>query len=215
MAVADVKTVLSANEIAYYAKQAGFPDGEIGLATAIAMAESGGDTRAHNTRPPDDSYGLWQINMYGNLAAARRIALGIASDDKLYDPAVNARAALMIRRGQGWTAWSVYTNGAYKKHLTAANAAAGAPSAPSGSPGDSFSNPLDKLNPVNQLNEVLAKMLQWVQQQALRIAMFAGGGFLVWLGIQVFITGTITPRALSIATAAKGVVTKTKGLAKK
>lgn len=214
MAVTDVKTVLSANEIAYYAKQAGFPDGEIGLATAIALAESGGNTRAHNTRPPDDSYGLWQINMYGSLAAGRRVMFGIGSNDQLYDPTTNARAALMIRRGQGWTAWSVYTNGAYKKHLTAASAAAGAPTAPGGTP-DGFSNPLDKLNPVNQLNALIEQMQKWVQQQALRIAMFVGGGFLIWLGVQVFVTGTITPKALSVATAAKGVVTKTKGLAKK
>lgn len=214
MAVTDVKTVLSANEIAYYAKQAGFPAGEIGLATAIALAESGGNTRAHNTRPPDDSYGLWQINMYGTLAVGRRVQFGIATNDQLYDPATNARAALMIRRGQGWTAWSVYTNGAYKKHLTAANTAAGTPTAPDGST-DGFSNPLDKLNPVNQLNALIAEVQKWVQQQALRIAMFLGGGFLVWLGIQIFVSSQITPRALSIATAAKGVVTKTKGLAKK
>lgn len=214
MAVADVKTVLSANEIAYYAKAAGFPDGEVGLATAIALAESGGNTRAHNTRPPDDSYGLWQINMYGTLAVGRRVMFGIATDDKLFDPATNARAALMIRRGQGWSAWSVYTNGAYKKHLTAAGAAADAPVAPGATP-DGFSNPLDKLNPVNQLNALIAEVQKWVKDQALRLAMFFGGGFLIWLGVQVFVTGTITPKVLGVATAAKGVVTKTKGLAKK
>src|SRR3546814_4470299 len=49
MAVTGVKTVLSANEIAYYAKQAGFPDGEIGLATAIALAESGGNRSEEHT----------------------------------------------------------------------------------------------------------------------------------------------------------------------
>lgn len=214
MAVADVKTVLTANEIAYYAKKAGFPDGEIALATAIAMAESGGNTRAHNTRPPDNSYGLWQINMYGSLAAGRRVMFAITSNDALFDPATNARAALMIRRGQGWTAWSVYTNGAYKKHMTAAGAAAGAPTAPDGT-NDSFTNPLDKLNPVNQLEAVIEKMTKWVQEQALRMAMFFGGGFLIWLSIQIFVTGQITPKALGLATAAKGVVTKTKGLAKK
>lgn len=214
MAVTDVKTVLSANEIAYYAKAAGFSAGEVGLATAIALAESGGNTRAHNTRPPDNSYGLWQINMYGTLAVGRRVQFGIATNDQLFDPAVNARAALSIRRGQGWTAWSVYTNGAYKKHLTAANAAAGAPTAPDGA-SDGFSNPLDKLNPVNQLNALIEQVQKWVQEQALRLAMFFGGGFLIWLGIQIFVTGQIAPKALGLATAAKGVVTKTKGLAKK
>lgn len=215
MAVADVKTVLSANEIAYYAKQAGFPDGEIALATAIAMAESGGNTRAHNTRPPDNSYGLWQINMYGTLAVGRRVMFGISTNDALFDPTVNARAALMIRRGQGWTAWSVYTNGAYKKHLTAAAAAAGAPSGPSGNNNIGGIPIPDALNPQKQLEAVIEKMTKWVQEQALRIAMFLGGGFLIWLSIQIFITGQITPKALGLATAAKGVVTKTKGLARK
>lgn len=215
MAVADVKTVLSANEIAYYAKQAGFPDGEIALATAIAMAESGGNTRAHNTRPPDNSYGLWQINMYGTLAVGRRVMFGITTNDALFDPAVNARAALMIRRGQGWTAWSVYTSGAYKKHLTAAAAAAGAPTGPSGNSNIGGIPIPDALNPQKQLEAVIEKMTKWVQEQALRIAMFLGGGFLIWLSIQIFITGQITPKALGLATAAKGVVTKTKGLARK
>ena len=31
--------------------------------TAIALAESGGKSGAHNTTCPDNSYGLWQINM--------------------------------------------------------------------------------------------------------------------------------------------------------
>lgn len=216
MAVADVKTVLNANEIAYYAKQAGFPAGEVALATAIAMAESGGNTRAHNTQPPDDSYGLWQINMYGSLAAARRVAFGIPNNDALYDPATNARAAKLIRQGQGWTAWSVYSSGAYKKHLSAAQQAANSPTAPSGtSTPDPFSNPLDKLNPVNQIQAILDKMLKWVQEQSLRIAMFVGGGFLIWLGLQIFVSGQIMPRALSVASTVKGSVTKAKGLAKK
>lgn len=215
MAVTDVKTVLSANEIAYYAKAAGFPDGEVGLATAIAMAESGGNTRAHNERPPDNSYGLWQINMYGTLAVARRAMFGIATNDALFDPATNARAALMIRRGQGWTAWSVYTSGAYKKHLTAANAAASAPTGPSGNNNIGGIPIPDALNPVNQLNAVLAEIQKWVAAQALRLAMFFGGGFLIWLGVQIFVTGNIAPKALGVATTAKGFVTKTKGLAKK
>ena len=216
MAVADVKTVLNANEIAYYAKQAGFPAGEVALATAIAMAESGGNTRAHNTRPPDDSYGLWQINMYGSLAVARRVAFGIATNDALFDPATNARAAKMIRQGQGWSAWSVYTSGAYKKHLEAAQQAANSPTAPSGvDTPDPFSNPIDKLNPVNQINDIINKFVKVMQEQALRVAMFVGGGFLIWLGLQIFVSGRIMPAGRDLAMTVKGAVTKTKGLARK
>jgi hypothetical protein len=84
---------------------------------AIAMAESGGNPRAHNLVPPDNSYGPWQINMYGKLGPARRKAFGISSNEQLYDPAINARAAAKILASQGPSAWSTYTSGAYKKYM--------------------------------------------------------------------------------------------------
>lgn len=85
--------------------------------SAIAMAESGGNPRAHNAVPPDNSYGLWQINMFGNMGPGRRAQYGISSNEQLYDPAVNARAAAKILAGQGLGAWSTYTSGAYKKYM--------------------------------------------------------------------------------------------------
>jgi hypothetical protein len=42
------------------------------VAVAIALAESGGNPAAHNPVPPDDSWGLWQINMRGHLGPVRR-----------------------------------------------------------------------------------------------------------------------------------------------
>ena len=50
-------------QIAGYALAAGFPPNEIATATAVALAESGGDTNAtnHNTNGSYD-YGIWQIN---------------------------------------------------------------------------------------------------------------------------------------------------------
>lgn len=85
---------------------------------AIAMAESGGNTNAHNSTPPDDSYGPWQINMYGNLGPSRRKQFGISSNTALFNPLTNALAAKKIQSGQGLGAWSTYTNGAYKKYLS-------------------------------------------------------------------------------------------------
>jgi hypothetical protein len=84
---------------------------------AIAMAESSGNPRAHNSTPPDNSYGLWQINMIGNLGPARRKQLGISSNEQLFDPATNAKAAKMIKDSQGWNAWTVHKTGAYKKFM--------------------------------------------------------------------------------------------------
>jgi hypothetical protein len=81
------------------------------------MAESSGNPRAHNSTPPDNSYGLWQINMIGNLGPARRQQLGISSNEQLFDPATNAKAAKMIKDSQGWNAWTVHKTGAYKKFM--------------------------------------------------------------------------------------------------
>lgn len=84
---------------------------------AIAMAESNGNTNAHNATPPDDSYGLWQINMLGEMGPARRRQFGISKNTDLYNPFVNARAAKMIQDSQGLKAWSTYTSGAYEAFL--------------------------------------------------------------------------------------------------
>jgi hypothetical protein len=110
------------------AKGAGFDDNEAVIMAAIAMAESSGNSKAHNKKPPDNSYGLWQINMYNKLGPARLREYGLSSYDQLFDPVTNAKAAYSIRRGQGLTAWSVYTSGSYKRFLSQAQAAKTAPS---------------------------------------------------------------------------------------
>jgi hypothetical protein len=76
-----------------YALAAGFPQDTAVKMVAIALKESGGNPLAHNTTPPDDSYGLWQINMYGNLAAPRMAQFGLSSPSDLFDPSTNAAAA--------------------------------------------------------------------------------------------------------------------------
>src|SRR2546423_15718341 len=58
--------------------------------TAIALAESGGDSRSHAT-VGEDSRGLWQINAQAHPDLAGRF--------DLYDPAQNARAAFITSHG--------------------------------------------------------------------------------------------------------------------
>jgi hypothetical protein len=106
---------LSQAQIEMLARSAGMANPPV--MAAIAMAESGGNPRAHNPIPPDNSYGLWQINMLGSMGAARRKQYGISSNDALFNPAVNAKAAASILKSQGLSAWSTYTNGAYKKYM--------------------------------------------------------------------------------------------------
>lgn len=110
---------LTASQVAGVARQAGFPESEIPTAVAVAHAESGFNPRAHNAVPPDNSYGLWQINMLGSLGPGRRKAFGISSNDALFDPATNARAAHKIWEGGGksWRPWTTYTHGTYKAYI--------------------------------------------------------------------------------------------------
>ena len=109
---------LSPAQIAEYAHDAGFRGQDLTVAVAVAMAESGGDTRAHNPVPPDDSYGLWQINMIGSLGPARRDQFDLDSNRELFDPEENAKAAWAISgHGESFRPWTTYTSGAYKKFL--------------------------------------------------------------------------------------------------
>jgi hypothetical protein len=118
-------TRLNAEEIAQYAYRAGFRGQGLTTAVAVALAESSGNTRAHNDTPPDNSYGLWQINMLGALGPERRRQYDLDSNSELFNPAVNARVANSISSdGKDWGPWSTYTNGMYKQHLDKARRAA-------------------------------------------------------------------------------------------
>ena len=108
-------------ELRGLAKQAGFTGADVNIAAAVAMAESGGDSRSYNPVGRDDSYGLWQINMKGDLGPDRRKKFGIAKNADLFDPGINARAAKRIKNDSGWGAWTTYTSGKYKKFLTTAD----------------------------------------------------------------------------------------------
>lgn len=112
---------LSPAQIARVAKDAGFSGRALQIAVAVALGESGGNTHAHNPVPPDDSYGLWQINMIGSLGPARRRQFGLSSNSELFNPAVNARAAYAISsRGSDFTPWTVFRNRTYLMHMSRA-----------------------------------------------------------------------------------------------
>ena len=109
-----------------YAKAAGFKGDDAAIAGAIAMAESGGDLRAHNTNAQtgDNSYGAMQINMLNRLGPERRAAFGLSSNDQLFNPTTNFRVAKQMKDArQGWADWSTYNRGEYKQFLPAARAA--------------------------------------------------------------------------------------------
>jgi hypothetical protein len=123
--------------------QAGFPKSEIATGIGVAQAESGLNPNAHNSKPPDDSYGLFQINMLGALGPARRKEFGISKNEQLYDPQTNVRAAYKVWKSSGWKAWTTYTSGAYKNGNN-----------PIPSPGDVAGGVKDKLEGLNPVNGV-------------------------------------------------------------
>ncbi|MGH3761103.1 transglycosylase SLT domain-containing protein [Actinophytocola sp.] len=109
---------LSPEQIAQAAHDAGFRGDDLTTAVAIALAESSGDPRAHNPVPPDDSYGLWQINMIGALGPDRRDQFDLDADKELFDPETNAKAAFAISGdGNSFQPWTTFTSGAYEEHL--------------------------------------------------------------------------------------------------
>jgi hypothetical protein len=109
---------LSPEQIAQAAHDAGFRGHDLTTAVAIALAESAGDPRAHNPVPPDNSYGLWQINMIGALGPDRRDQFDLDANSELFDPETNARAAFAISgKGDSFQPWTTFTSGAYKRHL--------------------------------------------------------------------------------------------------
>lgn len=124
---------LSPVQIYQVAVSAGFPADTAVKMVAIALKESGGNPTAHNPIPPDDSYGLWQINLYGKLRAPRMAQFALSAPEDLYDPATNARAALLI---WGWNdanlnvGWAINDGGInqarYQANLPTAIAAAAA-----------------------------------------------------------------------------------------
>lgn len=90
------------------ATKAGFPDPK--LASAIALAESGGVPGAVLRSSRENSIGLWQINLKAHPQF---------SEADMKDPMKNALAAMIIsKRGTDWSDWSAYTHNRYQQFQT-------------------------------------------------------------------------------------------------
>ncbi len=114
---------LTPTEIYQVCLTAGFNPDQAVTWTAIALAESGGNTDAHNPSG-EDSWGLWQINVD---PAVRPNHWG-----DLTDPVNNARAALEVSGGgtnlRPWTVTHASNQGTshdYREFMEEARAAAG------------------------------------------------------------------------------------------
>ncbi|MFI7601334.1 NlpC/P60 family protein [Actinoplanes sp. NPDC049681] len=99
----------SAEQIYGFARRAGFSPDEAATMTAISLAESGGNSRAHNPHG-EDSRGLWQIN--------GRAHPDLLAGSDLYDPLQNAMAAYEVsRHGRDISPWTVTHGGNSARYL--------------------------------------------------------------------------------------------------
>lgn len=103
---------LSDLELAELLHAVGFEGQDLKEAWAIAKKESNGRPLAHNgnRNTGDNSYGMFQINMIGDLGEERREQFGLRSNAELLNPVVNAKIAYhMSKGGKNWIAWKGMT----------------------------------------------------------------------------------------------------------
>jgi hypothetical protein len=172
---------LSLPEIAWHVKQYWNVPAEISggknappvVATAVAMAESSGNTKPPTA--PHGMYGLFQINMNGSLGTNRRKQFNLSSNDELFIATTNTRVAWGIWHdsGNSFQPWEAYTNGAYKQYMDAA--------------WEAYKNPKQPGNvqqgEVKTTIPFLDAIMDWVNKGMLRAAGFIGGGVLLVIAI--------------------------------
>jgi hypothetical protein len=89
-------------------KAVGFKGKGLKTAWAVAKAESNGRPFAFNgnAKTGDSSYGVFQINMIGNLGPDRREKFDLDVNAELFSPVKNAEIVFhMTKGGTDWKAW--------------------------------------------------------------------------------------------------------------
>ena len=116
VALEDAKE-LTSTELVDLLAAVGFEGKSLKTAWAVAMRESRGHPTSHNrnAKTGDNSYGLFQINMIGNMGVERLAKLqdkvGIVKTADLLDPVANAKAAYyMTDGGKDWGSWGLGPN---------------------------------------------------------------------------------------------------------
>ena len=109
--------VLTEHELVDLLAAVGFEGKALKTAWSVAMRESRGRPVAHNknANTGDNSYGLFQINMIGDLGVSRlakfQDVVGIAKYADLFNPVANAKAAYyMTAKGKDWGSWGLGPN---------------------------------------------------------------------------------------------------------
>ena len=111
--------------------QHGFRDKGLATAFGVALAESGGMSRAFNGKGRDQSYGVFQINMTDkdpkspHMGTNRRKQYHLKNNEALFDPNTNLSTAYGISaKGKWWKQWATYNSGDFTKYIDDAQLAA-------------------------------------------------------------------------------------------
>lgn len=193
--------LLSPPAIADLARGAGFTGADIVTATAIALAESGGNPSAtHLNSNGTIDYGLWQINsVHGSL---------LSSGDWRV-PADNARMAHTIyaQAGNKFTPWSTFNSGAYKSKVAQASDQSGAGSV-GGLVGNVAGGVGNVLGPLQGPLDLAGKALTTVTSAEFwrRAGMFILGGFLLLWGLIFLLSQNKTVQSTAKQAAKAAVV---------
>jgi hypothetical protein len=98
----------------------GFEGKALKVAWAVAQKESNCRPVAinNNHKTGDNSYGIFQINMIGELGEARLEKFNLESKKDLLDPVTNAEIAFyMSRKGSDWSSWTYLDGERFKQFL--------------------------------------------------------------------------------------------------
>lgn len=114
-------TTASPEQIAYFARAAGFHGQGLATITAISLAESSGNVYAIGSGSAH-SIGLAQINASAHQSLLSKLGIDIK---ELFNPLVNLKVAYAVSNGgTDFTPWTTYKTGAYKQYLPTASSAA-------------------------------------------------------------------------------------------
>jgi len=100
--------MLAASDLKDLLWAVGFEGTALKTAWAIARVESNGRPLAlnDNIKTGDKSYGIFQINMLGNLGDDRKEKFELVSNKELFDPVTNAEITYyMTKGGKDWSSW--------------------------------------------------------------------------------------------------------------
>ena len=102
------KDAMSGEDLKNLLWAVGFTGKGLKTAWAIAKRESQGRPMAYNgnRKTGDSSYGIFQINMLGNLGVDRKEKFNLKSNVLLFDPVTNAEITYyMTDGGVDWSSW--------------------------------------------------------------------------------------------------------------